>query len=53
MESVCVCGGAVLFRMWESLSQGSAKNKTRSGVFVLVPRSGKEFQKLLGVGGRH
>lgn len=58
-NSVCrgvvesVGAGAILFRMRESLSQGSTKNKTRSGVFVLVPRSGKEFQKLLGVGGRH
>lgn len=31
--------GTILFRKWESLSQGSTKNKTGSGMFVLVLRS--------------
>lgn len=42
--------GAILFRTQEFLSQGSTKNKTGSGVFVVVPRSGKGSQRLLGVG---
>lgn len=44
---------AILFRTWVSLSQGSTKNKTRSGVFLLVPRTEKESLKLLGVWGRY